>query len=187
MLIGMLFALAIICILIIGPTFENIWVAILVFGGMIVAMILAFIYSSRLSGGIAGALLGSGGRMKKERDQGDFFIDARKYDEAVKFYLREISKKKKDATLRLKLADVYLKLKDYKNCIKYMEEAVRIPKGLPPDEQCARINRLADLYLKHKRDRTAAIGALKLILANHPTSRHASYARERIAEIKKGG
>jgi tetratricopeptide (TPR) repeat protein len=181
----MLMAAAILCILVIRPTFDSLWIAVLIYGGMIVGMILAFMYSNRLSSGIAGAMLGSGGKMKQERDHGDDLITERKYDEAVEFYLKKISKKKKNAVLRLKVADLYLKLRDHKNCIKYMEEAVRLPKGLPLDEQCARINRLADLYLKHKHDRAAAINALKLILQNHPKSRHAVYARERIAGLKK--
>ena len=61
-----------------------------------------------------------------------------------------------------------------------------VRKGLDEHERCSRINSLADLYIEHKRDRAAAVRALKLILDEFPNSKSALYARERIVGIKKG-
>ncbi len=180
-------AMAIICILFIGPTFESTWMAIVVYGGLIVGMILAFWYSGRLSGGIAAALMGgSGARSKEKYALAEKYEIERRYDDAITAYLAAITKEKNDPAPRLKLADLYLKKKDYANCIKYLQEAVLMPKGLPENERCARINRLADLYIQHGRNRAAAVRALRLILRDYPEGRYALYARERIVQIKKG-
>jgi tetratricopeptide (TPR) repeat protein len=187
MLIGMMMTLGIICLLIIGPTFENTWVAIAVYGGLIVGAILAFYYSDRLSGGIANTIMGgSGGKTKQAYSLAERYVTERKYAEAIEEYLKAIAKEKKNPVPRLRLADIYYKLRDYDNCIKYLSEAVQLPKGLDEHERCNRINRLADLYIEQKRDRAAAVRALKLILNEFPKSKSALYARERIVEIKKG-
>ncbi len=186
MLIGMMMAAAIVCILFIGPTFENTWMAIAVYGGLIVGMVFAFWYSSRLSGGIAGMLMGgSVGKAKQTYGLAERYEIERKYDEAIAVYLKAIAKEKKDPVPRLRLADLYYKVRDFDNCIKYMQEAVQMPKGLSEHERCNRINRLADLYLKHKGDRAAAARALRLILEEFPESKYSVYARERIVQIKK--
>lgn len=191
MLIGMLFALAIVCILFVGPTFDNILMAIIVYGGLIVAMILAFVYSSRLSSGIAGFLMGGpGGKADTRFQLAEKYEIEHRYNEAIETYMQMIAKDKKDALARLKLADLYAKLRDHDNCMKYLEEAVLLPKGLPKglseNERINRINRLADMYLKHKRDRRSAVKVLRVIVNEHPKSRYAVYARERIVQIKKG-
>ena len=186
MLIGMLMTLAIICILLVGPSFDNMLIAALVYGGLVVGAIMAFIYGNRLSEGIAGALLGgSGGHSNQKPDPADALIAERRYGEAITLYMKVIAKKKKDPAPRLKLADLYMKLRDYDNCIKYIEEAVHMPKGLSDDERCSRLNRLADIYLQQKRDGESAIKALELIVKDHPRSKYAVFARERIREIKK--
>jgi tetratricopeptide (TPR) repeat protein len=186
-MIGMLMTIAIIGILLVGPTFDNMLVAVLVYGGMVIATILAFVYGNRISEGIARALLGgSGGHSNQKTDPGKALIAERRYDEAIALYIKVIAKRKKDPAPRLKLADLYMKLRDYDNCIKYMEEAVRLAGGLDEEERCSRINRIADLYLKHKRDRASAIAVLELIPREHPRGKYAGYARERIAEIRKG-
>jgi tetratricopeptide (TPR) repeat protein len=185
MLIGMMFALAIICILIVRPTFETTLTAVLFYGGIVVGMIAAFWYSRRLSGGIAGALMGGpGGKIKKVDAHASALVSERRYKDAVQLYREAIAKNKKDPSLRLNLADIYLKIRDYDSALKYIEQAVQMPKGMSEDERCSRINRLADLYLEHKDDRASAIRALQLIIKDYPESRSAVFARERIGQIR---
>jgi tetratricopeptide (TPR) repeat protein len=186
MLIGMLFAMAIVCILFIGPDFETTFTAVLVYGGLIVGMIAAFWYSNKLSGGIAGALTGGpGGSINQVDAHASALVSERKYEEAIQLYRQAIIRRKKDPSLRLKLGDIYIKIRDYDNALKYIEEAIRMPKGLSEHERCLRINRLADLYLQEKDDRGSAIRALKFIITDYPKSRSAIFARERIAQIRK--
>lgn len=185
MFIGMLFAMAIVLVLYTGAASDDLLMAVLLYGGLIVGMIAALWYSNKVSGGIAGAILGgSGGKIDQTDAHANALISERRYDEAAELYRRAISKNKKNPALRLKLADIYLKLGDFDNCIKYVDEAVRMPKGLSEDERCARINRLADLYLQEKRDPASAVAALELILKDYPRSKHAVFARERIKAIK---
>jgi tetratricopeptide (TPR) repeat protein len=185
MLIGMMFAMAIVCMLFIGPSFDSTLVAVLVYGGLIVGMIAAFLYSNRLSSNIAGALMGGpAGKIREVDAHAGALVSERRYKEAIQLYLQAIAKDKRDPSLRLKLADIYLKIRDYENAIKYIEEAIRMPKGLSEDTRCSRINRLADLYLEHKDDRASAIRALQLIMKDYPKTRSAVYARDRIAHIR---
>ena len=186
MLIGMLFAMAIVCILFIRPTFETTLMAVLFYGGLIVAMIAAFWYSNRLSGGIARALMGGpGGKIKQVDAHAGALVSERKYEEAILLYRQAISKDRKDPSLRLKLVDIYMKIRDYENALKYIEEAIRMPKGMSEDERCLRINRLADLYLRERDDRASAIRALMLIIKDYPKSKSAIFARERIGQIRE--
>jgi len=181
-----MFAMAIVCILFVRPTFDNTMTAVFVYGGLVVGMIVAFWYSHRLSGGIAGALLGgSGGKIKQVDAHAGALVSERKYNEAIQLYRQAIAKDRKDPSLRLKLADIYLKIRDYDHALEYIEEAVRMPKGLSEDERCQRINRLADLYLQHKGDRASAIRALQLIINDYPRSKSAIFARERIGQIRE--
>lgn len=183
MLIGMLFAMAIVCMLFVH--FDNMMTMVLVYGALITGMIAAFWYSNKLSGGIAGALLGGpGGKIKQIDAQAGALVSGRRYNDAIQLYLQAIARDKKDPSLRLKLADIYLKIRDYDNAIKYIELAIRMPKGLSEDTRCGRINRLADLYLQYKDDRAPAIRALQLIIKDYPKSRAAIYARERIDQIR---
>ncbi len=187
MLIGMLFAMAIVMLLYTGAATDDLLTAVLVYGGLIIGMFAAFWYSSRLSSGISGALLGGGssGKTDPTMARANALVSERKYDEAVEMYCQAISRNKKDPTPRLKLADLYFKLGDYDNCIKYIEQAVNMPKGLSDSERCSRLNRLADIYLQQKRDDASAIRMLKLIVKDHPKSKYAVFARERIREMRK--
>ena len=188
MLIGMLMALAIVCLLYARPTFENTWVAIAVYGGVIAGMILAWWYSQRLSGGLADFMLGgSGGQKAKETySLAERYEIEHKYEEAIELYLTAIEKDKKNPEPRKKLADLYCKIGDYGNSIRYMLEILDLPKGVSEQERCVLINRIADLYLEHKRDRSSAVKVLRRIVKDFPESRYAVYARERIVQIKKG-
>ncbi len=186
MLIGMLFAMAIVMLLYSGAATDDLLTAVAVYGGLIIGMIAAFWYANRVSGGIAGALLGgSGGKTDPTMARADAFVSERKYDEAIGLYRKALAKNKKNPAPRLKLADLYFKLRDYDNCVKYIEQAVGVPRGLSDDERCSRLNRLADIYLQQKRDRASAIKALELIVKDHPKSKYAVFARERIKHIRR--
>ncbi|NQU08148.1 MAG: tetratricopeptide repeat protein [Candidatus Abyssubacteria bacterium] len=186
MIIGMLMTLAIIGLLYAGPTFENTWVAVAVYGGLIVGAILAFWYSGRLSGGIADLILGgSGGKVKETYSLAEKYAAEHKYKDAVEVYRRAIEKDNKNPTPRLKLADLYYKLRSIDNSIRCMEEASQLPKGMSEAERCTVINRIADLYLHHKRDPASAVRVLRGIIEKYPAGKYAVYARERIVQIKK--
>jgi tetratricopeptide (TPR) repeat protein len=181
----MLFAMAIVMLLYTGAATDDLLTALVVYGGLIIGMFAAFWYSNRLSSGIAGALLGggSGGKTDPTVARADALVSERKYDDAIGLYLQAIAKNKKNPAPRLKLADLYFRLRDYDNCLKCIEQAVRMRKGLSDDERCSRLNRLADIYLQQKRDRASAIKALQLIVKDYPKSKSAVFARERIKQI----
>jgi hypothetical protein len=186
MLIGMLMTVAIICLLVAGPTIENTLVAIAVYGGMILGTILVFWYSQRVSGGIADFFMGGSGSQKVNETFGlaDRYEAQHKYEDAIEVYLRAINKDKKNPLPRKKLADLYYKLGDYDNSITYMQETLDIPKAMSQDERCTLMNRIADLYLQHKHDKRSAVAILKRLVKELPDSKYAVYARERIVQIK---
>lgn len=187
MLIGMLMAVLIVGLLIVGPTFENTLVAVAVYGGIIVAMILGWWYSQRLSGGIAGMMLGvsNRGRAKETYDLAEKYETEQKFDDAVEVYREAIERDQKNPAPRIKLAGLYNRLGDYDNSIKYMKEALDMPKGLSQDERVSLINRLADLYVQKKQDPASAIKVLKQIVKEFPNTQYALYARERAHQIRK--
>jgi tetratricopeptide (TPR) repeat protein len=189
MLIGMLIALAIVGLLYAGPSFDNTLVAIAVYGGIILGMILAWWYMHNLSGGLADFMLGGGGggKAKASFDQAERCEAEQRYDEAIEIYKRAIEKTPKDPEPRKRLANVYHTLHDYDNCIKYMLEALSLSKSMDEAERCTLMNRIADLYLQHKGDRASAARMLMRIVKEFPKSKYAVYARERIVHIKRGG
>jgi tetratricopeptide (TPR) repeat protein len=186
MLIGMLMAAAIVCLLFIGPTFENTLVAVAVYGGVILGMILVWWYSQRVSGGIADFLSGGSGSEKVKETYGlaERYEAEHKYGEAIKLYREAIEKDSKNPTPRKKLGDLYYRLRDYDKSIKCMLEILDLPKGVSEDERCALMNRIADLCLQHKKDKRSAIVILKRLIKEFPDSKYAVYARERIVQIK---
>jgi tetratricopeptide (TPR) repeat protein len=189
MLIGMLMAAAIICLLLIGPSFENVWVAIAVYGGIIGGMLLVWWYSARLSGGVAGFLSGDsvGGKVKETYSLAEKYEVEHKYKAATDLYKRAFEKDKKNPAPRKKLADLYYRLRDYDNCLKYMQEALSLPGEMSEAERCDLMNRIADVYLQHKRDRASAVAILRRIINEFPSSKYAVYARDRIMQIKQDG
>jgi outer membrane protein assembly factor BamD (BamD/ComL family) len=66
-----------------------------------------------------------------------------------------------------------------------MNEALDMCGKMTPDERCALVNRMADIYLKHKKDRAAAIKILSRIIDEYPKSASAGYAQERIAALRE--
>ncbi|RJP65517.1 MAG: tetratricopeptide repeat protein [Candidatus Abyssobacteria bacterium SURF_17] len=187
MFIEILIVAAIIGLLFIGPRFENAWVAIAVYGGVIVGMILALWYSGRLSSGIAGFLLGGsgGGKVKETYDLAEKYEVEHRYEDAINVYRRAFEKDKKNPTPRMRLADLYYRLGDYDNCLTYMQEALRLSQTMSDSERCSLMNRIADVHLQHKHDPASAATILKQIIKEFPNSKHALFARERIAEMKK--
>ena len=187
MLIGMLMAALIVGLLFIGPSFENIWVAIAVYGGIIVGMILAWWYSGRLSGGIAGFILGgsAGGDLKETYSLAEKDETEHRYGDAIEHYRRAIEKDRKSPLPRIKLADLHYKLGDYDQCIKYMREALRLSKTMSESERYSLINRIADVYLEKKGDPASALEVLRRIIKESPGSRYAVYAQDRMLQIRK--
>ena len=101
----MLMTLAIICLMVAGPTFENTIVAIAVYGGIILGGILAFWYSQRVSGGIADFFMGGSGtqKVKETFGQAERYEAEHKYEEAIEIYRRATGKDKKNPFPRKKL------------------------------------------------------------------------------------
>lgn len=186
MLIGMLMTLAIIGLLYAGPDFDNTMVAIAVYGGVILGMILAWWYMQRASGGIADFFMGGSERQKVDEtfSRAERYEIEQKYDEAIELYHGAIKKKPKNPVPRKKLGDLYFKLGDYGNSIKYMLEILDLPKGVSDDERCTLMNRIADLYLHQKKDKRSAMAILKRLVREFPDSKYAAYARERIVQIR---
>ena len=189
MLIGMLMAVLIIGLLVAGPTFENIWVAVAVYGGIILGMILAFRYSSGLAGGIANSLMGGSARGGKA-DM--LYAEAKKcelernYKGAVEIYRRAIKMDAKNPEPRKRMADLYLRLRKYDAAIGCMGEILDRCRGMTDGERCSLMNRMADIHLSNKRDPASAVEVLERLVEQYPKSTSALYARERIAEIRKG-
>ncbi|MBI5117385.1 tetratricopeptide repeat protein [Candidatus Poribacteria bacterium] len=186
MLIEILLVLLIIGVLLAGPTFESIWTAIAVYGGIIMGMILALWYSGRLSGEIAGFLLGgsAAGKAKKTYDLAQKCEVEHKFEEAVALYRSALESDKKNPSPRIRLADLYYRLEDYDNCIRYMREALTLAASMSESERVSLMNRLADVYMQRKQDTAAAISILKRITEEFPKSKHAVYARERMIQIR---
>jgi tetratricopeptide (TPR) repeat protein len=186
MLIEILLVLLIIGALLAGPTFESIWTAIAVYGGIIVGMIVALWYSGRLSGGIAGFLLGgsAAGKAKETYDLAEKYESEHRFQEAIAVYRNALDNDKKNPAPRIKLADLYYRLEDYDNCIKYMREALGMPRDMTESERASLINRLTDVYLQHKNDTESAVTTLKKIIDEFPKSKYAVFARERIMQIR---
>ena len=186
MLIGMLMAVLIVGLLFIGPTFENIWVTVAVYGGIIMGMILAWWYSGRLSGGIAGFILGvsDGGTAKETYSLAEKYETEHKYEEAIEHYRRAIEKDKKNPQPRMRVADLHYRLGDYDHCIAYLQEALKLYKTMSEGERCSLMNRIADVYLERKRDPVSALKVLGRIVKEFPDSRYAVYARDRMLQIR---
>ncbi|MBI4833145.1 MAG: tetratricopeptide repeat protein [Candidatus Lindowbacteria bacterium] len=187
MLIEILMVLFIIGLLYAGPTFENIWVAIAVYGGIIAGMILALWYSGRLSGGVAGFLLGgtAAGKVKETYDLAEKYEVEHRFEEAIAIYQGAFANDKKNPAPRIRLADLYYHLEDYDNCIKYMREALGLAASMPESERVSLMNRLADVHLQKKRDAPSAIAILNRVVEEFPKTKYALYARERIIELKR--
>lgn len=188
MLIGMLFAMAIVMLLYIGPSFENVFVVVAVYGGLIVAMVLAFIYSDRLSAGIAAFLLGGEnvGKVKETYSLAERYEIERNFDGAIEIYRRAIERDKTAPAPRLKLGDLYYQLNDFDNCIKYLQEALNVSsKKMSESERCSLMNRIADVYLHNKADPMSAMAVLRRLVKEYPKSKYAVYARDRIINIKE--
>jgi tetratricopeptide (TPR) repeat protein len=180
--------LGIICLLIVGPTFENTLVALAVYGGIIIGMILAWWYSQKASGGIADFFMGSSGSAKvnKTLALGKQYEAERNYKAAIEQYNLAIKKNKKDPEPRRRLVELYKRLRNIDKTIQYMQELVDLPKGVSVDERCTLMNRMADLYLSKKNDRQSAVAILERLEKEFAGTKYAEYARDRIAEIKKG-
>lgn len=187
MLIGMLLAVVIVGLLVTGAGPDDVLVAIALYGGLIVAMILAFIYSERLSLGIAGFFLGgsAGGRVQETYSLAERYEVEHKFEDAIRTYLEALERDRRNPTPRLRLADLYYRLGDYDNCVKYMHEALSVTPKMSQSERCAVMNRIADVYLQHKRDPASAVAILKQLIREFPKSKSALYARDRIARIRK--
>lgn len=189
MLIEMLIVVGIIALLLVGPSFENVWVAIAVYGGIIGGMLFVWWYAARLSGGVAGFLTGSSasGKVKKTYSLAEKYEVEHKYEAAIELYKQAFEKDKKDPAPRKKLADLYYRLRDYDNCLKYMHEALSMPGEMSEPERCDLMNRIADVYLQYKNDRASAVEILRRIINESPKSKYAVYARDRIMQIKQDG
>ena len=187
MLIGMLMVVLIVGLLLIGPSFENIWTALAVYGGIIVGMLIAWWYSGRLSGGIAGFILGEsvGGDVKETYSLAERYETEHEYRNAIEQYRRAIEKDKKSARPRMKLADLHYRLGEYDHCITYMQEALHLSKTMSVSERCALMNRIADVYLEQKHDPASALEVLRDIVKEFPDSRYAVYARDRMLQIRE--
>jgi len=187
MLIGMLMAVLIVGLLVIGPSFENIWVTLAVYGGIIGGMLLAWWYSGRLSGGIAGFMLGdsAGADAQETYSLAERYETEHEYGKAIEQYRRAIEKDKKNVQPRMKLADLHYRLGEYDRCITHMQEAVDLSRTMPMSERCALMNRLADVYLEQKHDPVSALEILRKIVTEFPDSRYAVYARDRMMQIKE--
>jgi tetratricopeptide (TPR) repeat protein len=188
MLIGMLFAMAIVMLLYIRPSFDNVFVALAVYGGLIVAMVLAFIYSDRLSAGIAAFLLGSGnvGKIKETYSLAERFEIERNFKGAIEIYRRAIERDKTSVVPRLKLADLYYQLNDFDNCLACLQQALNLSsRQMSVSERCSLMNRMADLYLHNKAEPAQAVEVLRRLIKEHPKSKYALYARDRIMSIKE--
>jgi tetratricopeptide (TPR) repeat protein len=189
MLIEMLLVILIIGLIVAGPSFKNIWVGIAVYGGIIGGLVFAWWYSRQLSGSIADLLLGGmgGDKVKPTYGLAEKYEMEHNYEAAINQYLLAIKKDKKNPTPRLKLANLYYRLEDYDNCLRHMEEALRISKAIPLDNRCTTVNRIADIYIQHKADPNSAVRILKELADKHPATKYAAYARDRIARIKETG
>ncbi len=187
MLIEMLMVVAIIALLLVGPSFENVWLAVAIYGGVIGGMVLIWWFSSRLSGGVAGFLSGTsgGGKVKQTYSLAEKYEVEHKYKAAIELYKQAFKKDRKNPAPRKKLANLYYKLRDYDNCLKYMHEALSMPGEMSETERCDLMNRIADVYLQFKHDRASAVAILKRIINEFPQSKYAVYARDRIVQIKQ--
>ena len=185
MLIQMLLVVLIIGMLIAGPSVADIWTLAAVIGGLL----LMLWYSRRFSEGIANLLLGGMGSTREEQTYslGEKYEIEHDYDAAIEQYMLAARKDKKSPTPRLKLANLYYKLEDYDNCLKYLEEALRMSKGMPVDNRCTVVNRVADIYIQNKQDSSSAVRVLKRFAEQFPNTQYASYARDRISQIEGNG
>jgi len=186
MLIGMLFTVAIICILVVGPSFDNVMVAIAIYGGIILGMIVLWWYSSKWTGGITDFFMGvSGGKAKETYHLAEKYEIEHNYEAAMDVYRKAIEKDKKNPEPRTKLADLYHKLGDFDKCVKYMEESLALSRSMSAGERVAVLNRIADLHLHSRNDPASAISVLRRIVKDFPDTKFALNARERMVNIKR--
>lgn len=186
MLIGMLLTVLITGILVAGPSIDNLWLAIAVYGGIVAAIIIAWLYAGNLSNGIAGFMLGgTGGKGDKALGLARRYEIDGDYQAAVAVYNRVIKRQKKNPLPRIKLAELHYKLGDYDRFVRYMDEALAVGSKLPQGERCELINRIADAHLHRRKDPASAIAILRRLVQQFPDSKYALYARERIMQIKE--
>jgi tetratricopeptide (TPR) repeat protein len=185
MLIQSLLVLLIMGLLISGVSFGSVWANVAVYGGMIGGIIFAFFYSRKLSGGIAEFITGgSGGKINENLAAAERYESQKDFKAAVDAYRKAIAKDKKNPGIRLKLIDLYLKLHNYDMCLNQMQETLQACPRMPMNQRCSLMNRMADIYLQHKKEPAAASAILSQIIAEFPDSKYAAYARERIAAIE---
>ena len=186
MLIQLLIVVLIIGLLYAGPTFDNILITLAFYFGVIGSLIAGFWYAGRVSGSIADVILGGFGNEKTDLTLAlaEQHERERKYQSAIDLYKKAIAKNRKNPAPRLKLANLYLRLKKYDLCLGCMEETLQACRGMPMSERCTLMNRMADICLQHKQDPAAASKILLRIISEYPESTYAAYARERIENLE---
>ncbi len=185
-MIQLLLVLFIIGLLLGGPSCGNIWLTRLFYTGIIGFVILAFWYSNRLSSGIANFLFGgSAGKANDALLRAERLEGQNNFRSAVEAYEEAIQKDKKNPAPQLKLANLYFRLREYDKGLQCMLDALQKGKNISASERCSAMNRMADIYIQHKKNPAAAVEILSRIIAEYPNSKYARYARERIAGIQE--
>jgi tetratricopeptide (TPR) repeat protein len=187
MLIQLLIVVTIIGILYVRPSFDNIFVTMAFYGGLLGGLAFLFWYAGRLSGGIADALVG-GGMKSGKADQlihlAERHEHEKEYEAAVDLYEKAITKDRRNPAPRVKLAELYLRLQKYDLYLQHMKNMLQACPRIPMSDRCTHMNRMADICLHQQNSPKAAIEILSQIIKEFPHSKYALYAKERIEGLR---
>lgn len=187
MLIQLLIVVAIIGILYVRPSFDNIFITIGFYTGVLGGFVFLFWYARRLSGSIVDLLVG--GSMKSGKadqliNMAELHEHEKKYEAAVELFEKAIAKDKGNPAPRVKLAELYLRLQKYDLYLQHMRNLLDTCPKVPMSDRCTYMNRMADICLNQQENPKAAIEILSRIIKEFPQSKYALYARERIDGLR---
>lgn len=106
------------------------------------------------------------------------------YTTAVKEYETAIKKGKKNVDLYLELSEFYYRLGKYDRAIEVCRRILKANKKMNLGQKFYLVSRMVDIYVQKKKDRGSAIALLEAIAQNHPESKYAAIASERIAKLR---
>lgn len=114
----------------------------------------------------------------KTYDRADAAERQMDWQSAAALYQEALAADPKDGEAMWRLAEVYLKMGNFQAAINYFMNMLALPQDA--DKACAIRMRLADLYENNLRNRRAAAEQLRAIVRDHPQSKYARFARERL-------
>ena len=155
--------------------------------GFVVVFVLVFVGTigvSRLAGASFSAFIQPQGTYEETFSYEDSLLARGNYAEAIAAFERHVAQGTGGAPVVMRTADLHAKHGDLTRAAELYRLAQQTPK-ISAENHMYATNRLVDLYMGPLSNPDAAVSELRRLIATHPSSEAAKYARTALVNLKR--